>query len=108
MPCLVSPLERANGILRLLLAALSPVEDKIWGDLVAVAVLAGGKGLTQVAAQVSQTQLFVQVLLLGGEEFLMLFHLKQPADAQPSLSGLITTTAHQRWIEGFLGLRSGA
>jgi len=32
----------------------------------------------------------------------------QVPDAQPSLAGLITTTAHQRWIEGFLGLRSGA
>jgi len=32
----------------------------------------------------------------------------QVSDAQPSLAGLITTTAHQRWIEGFLGLRSGA
>ncbi len=26
----------------------------------------------------------------------------QVPDAQPSLAGLITTTAHQRWIEGFL------
>ena len=32
----------------------------------------------------------------------------QVPDARPSLAGLITTTAHQRWIEGFLGLRSGA
>ena len=32
----------------------------------------------------------------------------QVPDAQPSLAGLITTSAHQRWIEGFLGLRSGA
>ena len=26
----------------------------------------------------------------------------QVPDAQPSLAGLITTSAHQRWIEGFL------
>jgi hypothetical protein len=26
----------------------------------------------------------------------------QVPDAQPSLAGLITTTEHQRWIEGFL------
>jgi hypothetical protein len=26
----------------------------------------------------------------------------QVPDAQPSLAGLITTTRHQRWIEGFL------
>ncbi|WP_130128975.1 RAD52 family DNA repair protein [Synechococcus sp. WH 8101] len=32
----------------------------------------------------------------------------QVPDTQPSLAGLITTSAHQRWIEGFLGLRSGA
>lgn len=32
----------------------------------------------------------------------------QVPDAQPSLAGLINSSAHQRWIEGFLGLRSGA
>ncbi|EAQ68841.1 rad52/22 double-strand break repair family protein [Synechococcus sp. RS9909] len=26
----------------------------------------------------------------------------QATDAQPSLAGLVTTTAHQRWIEGVL------
>jgi hypothetical protein len=29
-------------------------------------------------------------------------------DAQPSLAGLITTTRHQRWIEGFLAESAAA
>jgi hypothetical protein len=32
----------------------------------------------------------------------------QVPDAQPSLAGLITTTRHQRWIEGFLAESAAA
>jgi len=32
----------------------------------------------------------------------------QVPEAQPSLAGLITTSRHQRWIEGFLAQRATA
>ena len=69
-----------NGVAPLL-AAGAAVEHEFWGDLIAVAVLAGGQEGEQITAQASQAQLFVQFLLLIGEELLLLLHLEQAGDA---------------------------
>ena len=64
-----------------LLAARTAVEHELGGDLVAVGILAGRQEAEQITAQVSQPELFAQLLLLGGEELLLLLHLKQTGDS---------------------------
>ena len=82
LACLELAFDRfaVNGVAPLL-AARAPVEHEFWGDLIAVAVLAGGQEGEQVTAQVSQAQLFVQFFLLIRQEFLLLLHLEQAGDA---------------------------
>jgi hypothetical protein len=64
-----------------LLTAGPAVEHQIWGDLIALAVLAGRQEAEQVPAQVGQPQLFVQFFLLGGQELLLLLHLEHAVHA---------------------------